>query len=133
MSKPPPRPTNAELSILRVLWRRGPSTVRQVHDVQSRERATGYTTVLKLLQIMTEKGLVRRDESDRSHVYETRLSEAQTQQQLVRDLLARAFGGSATELVMQALAARRASPEELAEIRRLLDERERKESAHERG
>jgi predicted transcriptional regulator len=132
MSKPPPRPTDGELSILRVLWRHGPSTVRQVHDVLARERATGYTTVLKILQIMTEKGLVRRDESDRSHVYETRLSEAQTQRQLVRDLLERAFGGSATGLVMQALAARRASPEELAEIRRLLDERERKDSAHDR-
>src|SRR5919108_4077049 len=109
-----PRPTDAELAILRVLWERGPSTVRQVHDVLvSRVGGTAYTTALKLLQIMTEKGLVRRDESDRTHVYQARLTEEQTQRQLVRDLLDRAFGGSASKLVMQALAARRASPEEL--------------------
>lgn len=120
-----PRPTDAELAILRVLWARGPSTVRQVHDVLSRVRPTAYTTALKLLQIMTEKGLVRRDESDRSHVYHARMTEDQTQRQLVRDLLDRAFGGSASKLVMQALAARRASPEELSEIRRLLDGRSR--------
>src|SRR5262245_548444 len=117
-----PRPTDAELAILRVLWQRGPSTVRQVHEVLSRERPAAYTTSLKLLQIMTEKGLVRRDDSDRSHVYEAQLSEGQTQRQLVRDLLDRAFGGSASKLVMQALAARRASAEDLAEIRRLLDD-----------
>ena len=118
-----PRPTDAELSILRVLWERGPSTVRQVHDVLSRERPTAYTTALKLLQIMTDKGLVRRDETERTHVYHPRLSEEQTQRQLVRDLLDRAFGGSATKLVMQALAARRATPEELVEIRRLIETR----------
>ena len=118
-----PRPTDAELAILRVLWDRGASTVRQVHDVLSRQRPTAYTTALKLLQIMTEKGLVRRDETDRTHVYEPRLSEEQTQRQLVRDLLDRAFAGSASKLVMQALATRRASPEELGEIRRLLDGR----------
>jgi BlaI family transcriptional regulator, penicillinase repressor len=115
-----PRPTDAELAILRVLWDRGASTVRQVHDVLSRERPTAYTTALKLLQIMTEKGLVRRDETDRTHVYQARLTEEQTQRQLVKDLLDRAFAGSASKLVMQALAARRASPEELGEIRRLL-------------
>jgi predicted transcriptional regulator len=120
---PLPRPTDAELSILRVLWERGPSTVRQVHDVLCRERPTAYTTALKLLQIMTEKGLVRRDESDRTHIYHARLTEEQTQRQLVRDLLDRAFGGSATKLVMQALAARRATPEELGEIRKLIDAR----------
>lgn len=119
-----PRPTDAELGLLRVLWQRGPSTVRQIHDVVAKARPTGYTTVLKLLQIMTEKGLVRRDESDRTHVYEACATEEQTQRQLVRDLLERAFGGSPTRLVMQALAARRATPEELAEIRRLLDERQ---------
>ena len=125
MSKPTtPRPTDAELAILRVLWERGPSTVRQVHDVFGRERSAGYTTVLKLLQIMTEKGLVRRDETDRTHVYQARLSEEQTQRQLVRDLLERAFGGSASKLVMQALAAKRTSPEELGEIRRLIDGRQ---------
>lgn len=118
-----PRPTDAELAILRVLWERGPSTVRQVHEVLSRERPAAYTTALKLLQIMTDKGLVSRDERDRSHVYHARLTEAQTQRQLVRDLLDRAFGGSAAKLVMQALAARRASPEELVEIRRLIDGR----------
>jgi predicted transcriptional regulator len=124
MPKPAlPRPTDAELAILRVLWERGPSTVRQVHEVLSRERPAAYTTALKLLQIMTDKGLVSRDERDRSHVYHARLTEAQTQRQLVRDLVDRAFGGSAAKLVMQALAARRASPEELVEIRRLIDGR----------
>jgi predicted transcriptional regulator len=118
-----PRPTDAELAILRVLWERGPSTVRQVHDVLLRERPTAYTTALKLLQIMTEKGLVRRDETDRTHVYHPRLTEEQTQRQLVRDLLDRAFGGSASKLVLQALAARRASPEELGEIRKLIEAR----------
>ena len=118
-----PKPTDAELAILRVWWERGPSTVRQVHDVLLRERPTAYTTALKLLQIMTEKGLVRRDETDRTHVYQARLSEEQTQRQLVRDLIDRAFGGSASKLVMQALAARRASPEELGEIRKLIEAR----------
>ena len=118
-----PRPTDAELAILRVLWDRGPCTVRQVHEVLSRERPAAYTTSLKLLQIMTDKGLVSRDERDRSHVYQAKLTEEQTQRQLVRDLLDRAFGGSASKLVMQALAARRASAEELSEIRRLIDGR----------
>ena len=119
-----PRPTDAELAILRVLWERGPSTVRQVHEVLvQRVGPTAYTTALKLLQIMTEKGLVRRDESDRTHVYQARLSEEQTQRQLVRDLLDRAFGGSASKLVMQALNAKRATPEELGEIRKLIEAR----------
>jgi predicted transcriptional regulator len=116
-----PRPTDAELAILRVLWQRGPSTVRQVHVVLLRERPTAYTTALKLLQIMTEKGLVRRDETDRTHVYQARLTEEQTQRQLLRDLLDRAFGGSSTKLVMQALATRRATADELTEIRRLIE------------
>ena len=117
-----PRPTDAELAILRVLWERGPSTVRQVHEALShRERPTAYTTALKLLQIMTEKGLVQRDDADRSHIYHPRLTQEQTQRQLVRDLLDRAFGGSASQLVMQALNARRATPEELGEIRKLID------------
>jgi predicted transcriptional regulator len=127
MSKQTPRPTDAELAILRILWARGASTVRQVHEVLSRERPTAYTTALKLLQIMTEKGLVRRDESDRTHVYHSRLSEEQTQRQLVRDLLDRAFGGSASKLVMQALAAKRTSSEELTEIRKLIDGRDGRE------
>jgi predicted transcriptional regulator len=118
-----PRPTDAELQILRVLWRQGPCTVRQVHEAL--ERPAGYTTVLKLLQIMTDKGLVRRDESERSHVYRASLSEGRTQRQLVKDLLDRAFGGSAGQLVMQALGAAKADPDELAQIRQLLDELER--------
>jgi BlaI family transcriptional regulator, penicillinase repressor len=122
-----PRPTDAELAILRVLWNQGPSTVRQVHEVLAPEQAVGYTTVLKLLQIMTEKGLVTRDESQRTHVYRARLPEDQTQRQLVRDLLDRAFAGSARKLVMQALAVKKASPEELAEIRDLLDRLEREQ------
>ena len=116
-----PRPTPAELAILRVLWRQGPSTVREVHASLERERATGYTTMLKLLQIMTEKGLVRRDEAARAHVYAAAVAEEQTQKRLVRDLLDRAFGGSAATLVMHALSARKASPAELARIRELLD------------
>jgi predicted transcriptional regulator len=116
------RPTDAELAILRVLWSRGPSTVRQVHEALSRDRETGYTTVLKLMQIMTEKGLVERDESERTHVYQARFTQEATQQRLVSDLLDKAFGGSASQLVMQALAAKPASADELAQIRRLLDE-----------
>ena len=124
MSRPTtPRPTDAELAILRVLWDRGASTVRQVHDVLSRTRPAAYTTALKLLQIMTEKGLVRRDETDRTHIYHAKLSEEQTQRQLVRDLVDRAFGGSASKLVLQALATRRASAEELGEIRKLIEGR----------
>ena len=127
-----PRPTDAELAILRVLWERGPSTVRQVHEVLGRERPAGYTTALKLLQIMAEKGLVTRDERERTHVYHARAGEEQTQRQLVRDLLDRAFGGSSSKLVMQALAARRASAEELGEIRRLLDNRKETNKAKEK-
>jgi predicted transcriptional regulator len=121
-SKPSsPRPTDAELAILRILWARGPSTVRQVYEVLGRERPTAYTTALKLLQIMTEKGLVDRDERDRTHIYRAHSSEEQTQRQLVRDLVDRAFGGSATKLVLQALASKHASPDELKEIRQILD------------
>ena len=122
MTSPQPRPTDAELAILRVLWARGPCTVRQVHDQLNRAKRTGYTTVLKLMQIMTDKGLVMRDESERSHVYRAKIGEQQTQRHLLRDLLERAFNGSAKKLVMQALSAAPASKEELAEIRRLIDE-----------
>jgi predicted transcriptional regulator len=122
--KPVPRPTDAELAILNVLWERGPSTVREVHDEISRSHDTGYTTVLKLLQIMTDKGLVVRDESQRAHVYSTRESEQRTQRQLVGDLIDRAFGGSPAKLVMQALSATRASAEELTQIRALLEKME---------
>lgn len=117
----PPRPTDAELAILRVLWNRGPSTVRDVHEELNSLSPTGYTTVLKLLQIMTEKGLVDRDESQRAHVYQPRETEQKTQRQLLGDLADRAFGGSAAKLVMQALSGRRTSTEELSEIRALLD------------
>jgi len=113
------KPTDAELAILRVLWTRGPSTVREVAGVLGRDE--GYTTILKLLQIMAEKGLVRRDESARTHVYEAAHSEEKTQKQLVADLLTRAFDGSAAKLVLHALDTGKTSPEELAEIRRLID------------
>lgn len=122
-----PRPTDAELEILKVLWRRGPSTVREVFDSLSESKQTGYTTVLKFMQIMAEKGLVRRDETERAHRYEAALAEEETQRQLVGDLLRRAFDGSAKRLVMQALSAERASTGELEEIRRLLDRLERGE------
>ena len=115
------RPTGAELEILGVLWERGPSTVREVHDQLSRDRDLGYTTVLKLLQIMAEKGLVRRDESQRAHVYAARTPAEQTQRQLLGDLLERAFGGSAALLVQQALSSRKTSAEEIARIRAYLD------------
>jgi predicted transcriptional regulator len=119
-----PRPTDAELAILNVLWAQGACTVRDVHERLSQERDMGYTTVLKLMQIMFEKGLVTRDDSQRSHVYKARQKEQTTQRMLVTDLLARAFGGSTEKLVMQALSAKKASKEELAEIRRLLNELE---------
>jgi BlaI family transcriptional regulator, penicillinase repressor len=127
-----PRPTDAELAILRILWERGACTVRQVHDALSRERPAAYTTALKMLQIMTEKGLVRRDVSDRTHIYESRLTEEQTQRQLVRDLVDRAFGGSASKLVLQALSGRRATPEELGEIRKLIESSREREGRDER-
>lgn len=120
--RPTPRPTDAELALLQVLWRRGPSTVRQIHEELEGEPPVGYTTVLKLLQIMTEKGLVDRDESERAHVYRAREEAARTQGRLVGDLLERAFEGATARMVMQALAARPTSREELDEIRRFLDE-----------
>lgn len=120
-----PRPTDAELNILRALWRLGPSTVRQVQEALNVDRETGYTTVLKMMQIMTDKGLVERDDSERTHVYQARLTQEQTQKQLVDNLLEKAFGGSASQLVMQALTAKPAQSEELAQIRQLLDELER--------
>jgi len=117
-----PRPTESELEILRVLWRQGASTVRDVHSELEKERAIGYTTVLKLMQIMTEKGLVARDEKERAHVYRAAATEEQTQRQLVTHLMERAFGGSATRLMMQALAARSASPREIQQMRELLND-----------
>jgi len=112
------KPTDAELGILRVLWSRGPSTVRQIAERMGRE--AGYTTVLKLLQIMTEKRLVTRDESARTHIYEAAYTQDQTERQLVTDLLDRVFDGSAAKLVLQALASNKASPEELDEIKKLI-------------
>lgn len=119
-----PRPTDGELEILTVLWSRGGGTVREVHETLLARRPAQYTTVLKLLQIMAEKGLVQRDETQRAHVYKATMPQAWTQQQLAGDLLERAFAGSAAGLVMGALAARKASKKELAEIRKLLAEHE---------
>ena len=116
-----PRPTEAELELLQVLWQRGPSTVREIHDAAGGKKGTGYTTTLKILQKMTDKGLVQRDESRRSHVYQAAWQAEQTQRQLVRSLLRRAFGGSPAKLVVQALSEEKATPDELAEIRTLLD------------
>lgn len=121
MTRKTAKPTNAEVAILRVLWARGPSTVREVAVATGREGT--YTTVLKLMQNMTDKGLVRRDESARTHVYEPTYTEDDTQRQLVKDLLDRVFDGSAAKLVMQALASTTPSENELAEIRELLKKR----------
>ena len=117
--QPLPLPTGAELDILAVLWRLGPATVREVHEEVGKDN--GYTTTLKQMQLMTEKGLLVRSERFRSHVYEASVPKEQTQRQIAGDLLKRAFNGSATSLVMGALAAQPASPEELAEIRGMLD------------
>jgi len=123
MSKQP-RPTEAELTILRVLWEHGPHSVREIQKILNEAKPTGYTTVLKLLQIMTEKGHVDRDESQRPQVYRARHSREQTQTQLLRDLLQRAFGGSVKTLVLQALATRKSTREELEAIEKLLDKME---------
>jgi len=125
MSDVPPRPTDAELEILTVLWSRGPSTVRDVHETIVARRPAQYTTVLKLMQIMADKGIVTRDEGQRAHVYTAARPREWTQQQLAGDLLQRAFNGSASGLVLGALSARKASVEELDEIRRLLDDYEK--------
>ena len=121
-SHEPPRPTDAELEILTVLWSRGPSTVRDVHEAICRGRQTQYTTVLKFMQIMAEKGLVRRDESERAHIYEAARPREWTQRQLAGHLLERAFSGSAKALLIGALSARKATKKELAEMRKLLDD-----------
>lgn len=122
MSPTLPKPTDGELAILRVLWDKGPSTVREVLEVMTEARDLGYTTVLKMLQIMTDKGLVAREEQGRSHVYSAVASREQTQGHLVSDLLDKAFGGSALQLVMRALQDRRTSEDERAAIRRMLEE-----------
>ena len=121
MASKPRRPTEAELSILRVLWCGGPRTVRDIQRILNESRPTGYTTVLKLIQIMTDKKLVERDESQRPQIYRARYTQEQTQRQLLRDLLDRAFGGSVKQLVMQALATRRSTPEEVEAMEKLLE------------
>jgi len=122
MADEPPRPTDAELEILTVLWSIGPATVREVYDVINRRRQAQYSTSLTFMQIMAEKGLVRRDEKERAHVYKAARPREWTQRQLAGDLLERAFSGSAKALLVGALAARKATKEELAEMRKLLDE-----------
>jgi predicted transcriptional regulator len=117
-----PIPTDAELSVLRILWAKGPSTVRQLHEALSQERDLGYTTVLKAVQVMLEKGLVDRDDSERSHVYRAAVAEGKTKGQLVSDLMAKAFAGSASELLVHALKAGKTKPVELDAIQRLLDQ-----------
>jgi predicted transcriptional regulator len=121
-----PKPTASELEILRVLWERGPSTVRKVHEALSEKKPVGYTTVLKLLQIMTSKGTVRRNEDQRAHVYEACLPAEKTKRQLAADVLQRVFEGSASELMMHALEGRKTSHKEIEQLRRILDEQERK-------
>jgi predicted transcriptional regulator len=123
-----PRPTEAEMMVLRILWQEGPSTVRRVHELLRQEKALGYTTVLKTLQVMTEKGIVVRDVSKRSHVYAPAATEVQTQRRLVEHLMTLAFGGSAMKLMMQALQARPASREELDQIRELIEKEKGAES-----
>jgi BlaI family penicillinase repressor len=125
MKPAPQKPTASELEILRILWTRGPSTVREVHDSMKEKREMGYTSVLKFLQIMTAKGTVRRNETQRAHVYEACLPAEQTKRQLAGDMLQRVFEGSASQLMMHALAGRKASREEIEELRRTLDEYER--------
>jgi BlaI family transcriptional regulator, penicillinase repressor len=125
MKLSPRKPTASELEILRVLWTRGPSTVREVHDSLKEKKTLGYTTVLKLLQIMIAKGTVRRNETQRAHVYEAGRPAEQTKRQLAGDMLQRVFEGSASELMTHALAGKRASREEIEELHRLLDEYER--------
>ena len=121
-----PQPTVRELTILGILWDNGPSTVRDVNDAMNKGKAVGYTTTLKLMQIMTEKGLLIRDESQFKHIYKPAISQERTQKQLVGDLLERAFSGSAEKLVMRALSAKKVSAKELAKIRKILDEMEGK-------
>ena len=120
------KPTPSELEILQVLWERGPSTVREVHEALGNKRPIGYTSVLKLMQIITAKGTLRRNEQQRAHVYEAVQPAEKTKRQLALDVLQRVFDGSASQLMMHALADRKASKEEVDELRRLLNDYERK-------
>jgi predicted transcriptional regulator len=122
-----PRPTDAELAILRVLWERGPSTVRVVYEAVSDARETGYTTTLKLMQIMADKGLVERDDNVRPQIYRPRHKQAQTQKHLLRDFIDRAYGGSVKALVMHALSNRKQSQKDLQELEALLDRFEKED------
>jgi predicted transcriptional regulator len=122
-----PKPTDAELSILRVLWQRGASTVREVHEELNQQKPTGYTTVLKLLQIMTEKGLVLRNEEERAHIYQATQAQEIAQSRLMGDLVDQLFDGSAQKLVLHALSNHKATPAEMAEIRHLLEAMEKEE------
>jgi BlaI family transcriptional regulator, penicillinase repressor len=121
-----PQPTDRELTILRILWENGPSTVQHVNSEMNKERPTGYTTTLKLMQLMVEKGLLVRNEAKYKHIYKPATSEEKTLNQVVGDLLDRAFCGSAEKLVMRALSAKKVSPEELSRIRKMLDKLEAK-------
>jgi len=122
MSEELPNPTPAELEVLQILWQKGPSTVREVYEEMSRERDIAYTTALKMLQIMMEKGLVHRRPEGKGHVYSAQFTEEATQRSMVDEFLDRAFAGAAQKLVLQAITSRKTSPEELAEIRRLLEQ-----------
>lgn len=121
-----PKPTEAELELLRVLWEKGPATVRDLHETVNQQRPVGYTSVLKILQIMTEKGLVEREEAGKAHIYRAAASQQETQNQLLRDLSERLFSGSAAQLAMHALAMEPTSAEELEEIRSLIEQKRQK-------
>ncbi len=121
------KPTDSELEILNILWEKGPSTVRDVHDILGLSKDAGYTTTLKLMQIMHEKGLIKRDVTNKSHVYTSNVSQEKTQGQLVKRMIDNVFNGSACQLVMQALGHNKASSAELEEIRKYLDEISRKQ------
>ena len=126
MKRKLPRPTEGELELLQALWDKGPSTVRELHEAIGRRRPVGYTSVLKLLQIMTEKGLVEREESNRAHVYRAAATQDETQTQLLRDISQRLFAGSATQLAMHALAMEPVSERELEELRTLIEQKRKR-------
>lgn len=127
MTEKTQKPTASELAILRILWDKGPSTVRSVYEIMSKERAVGYTGVLKLMQIMTSKGSVKRDESNRAHIYSAKEPPAKTKRLVARDMMQRVFGGSPSQMVLHLLDEKQATPAEISEIRRMLDEFEQKQ------